>query len=148
VIIVVDFDGTVVHDRDPLALQPGALEALRAMKRAGHTLLLQSARADWSERVNPYVSPLVRRHVEIGLGFDEAYWREHVQPEAERRYQEMLEFVEQELPDVFDAIDDGRSGKLYGDVYLDNRSRRVTCLPLPGVMNWTQVARRYGDPEE
>lgn len=117
-IIAVDFDGTVVEDAKELALKPGAKEALAAMKRAGHALLLFSARANRALREDPNLDPLVRAGVRR---VNQDAWNRS-QPTNERRYQEMLDFVRKELPGVFAAVDDGKQGKPLVDLFIDDRA--------------------------
>jgi FMN phosphatase YigB (HAD superfamily) len=43
--LAIDFDGTLVEHGSPLRLRVGALEAIQALKTAGHYLVLFSARS-------------------------------------------------------------------------------------------------------
>jgi hypothetical protein len=123
--IAIDFDGTVVEqDHDyvdmnaPLKFCAGAREGLAALKRAGHWLLLWSGRA--TQRHQPGV----------GQALDVA------------RYSQMVAFVQQHLPGVFDAIDDGRRGKPPCDLFLDDKALRVG-YGYPA-LSWAEVAQQYG----
>jgi hypothetical protein len=145
VIISVDFDGTVVRqDRSygdtttPLRLMPLAREGLRALKAAGHQLILSSARANLALRLDPELDPLVRAGKKTVRRAD---W-EAAQPTHAARYAQMLAFVTKHLPDSFDAIDDGTCGKLVADIYIDDRATRFG-VGLSG-MDWPAVVRRYG----
>lgn len=126
-IISIDFDGTLIdddHDYDDLktqlTLKPFAREAVYALRRAGHTLVLTSSRSnlalrkDW--RLNPLwklaITPFSLERWERSLLLNQA------------RYQQMLEFVSASLPDVFACIDDGGQGKVSADVYIDDRALR------------------------
>lgn len=144
-IIAIDFDGTVVkqeHAFDdlatPLELIEGAAEALQSLKRAGHLLLLYSARANAAHRIDPRLSALVRAG-KIPLDWEKWQKRKHV---VERRYQQMIEFVNTSLPGVFDAIDDGMQGKPSADLYVDDRA---FFNPLE---DWPWLAARFGEPVE
>ena len=145
-IIVIDFDGTVVeYDSDPPTLAPFVREALAALKLAGHTLILQSSRACLASRLNPFLHPLAR--AEGADEIDVEWWDAHERPEAERRYQDMLDFVARELPGAFDAIDDGVCGKIPADLYLDDRGVRIGHRGQLYALDWRAVAQRYGEFE-
>jgi len=147
VIIAVDFDGTVVsqeHPYDeletPLTFLPGAQEALLSLKRAGHVLLLYSARSNLALRVDWRRNPVWVARPDL---FDRAWWQAH-RPLAEARYQQMLDFVQQELPGVFDAIDDGSQGKPTGvGLFLDDRAFGWSYTG-----GWEEVQYLYGEPPE
>lgn len=148
-ILGVDFDGTLVgQDRPyddlttPLQLLPGAKEALIDLKRAGHVLLLYSARANRALRENPDLDPLVRagrRRIHRGA------W-ESARPLHEARYQQMVKFVAEALPGLFDAVDDGQQGKPVCDLFIDDHVIRIG----DGInsVGWPQIARMLGEPEE
>jgi hypothetical protein len=143
VVILVDFDNTLVEQSGdyedvttPLRFLPGAKEGLLALKRAGHTLVLWSGRASPALREDPKLDPLVRA--------GKRRFREGQQELNEARYQQMLDFVEAELPDVFSAIDDGKAGKIAGDLYLDDRCQRVGRGQL--ALGWPQIGRIWGEP--
>lgn len=142
----IDFDGCLIsQDRPyddletPLQLLPGARRALLFLKEAGHTLLLYSARARASLRIDPNLDPLVRAGAR---GLDLKRWVKN-QPLNEARYQQMISFVEQELPGVFDAIDDGVQGKPGADIYLDDKALRLGVGPYS--VDWDEVAIMYGE---
>lgn len=146
--IAVDFDDTIVEqDRPyddtttPLVFKPGAEAALHSLKRAGHQLLLWSARASAHLRTDPELDVWVRAGVRK---LDRARW-EKKQPVNEARYQQMLAFVKERLPDVFDAIDDGRGGKPSVDLFIDDRALRLGHGTL-GV-GWSTIANIFGEPE-
>jgi len=148
VVICIDFDDTVVSQAGrayedvttPLRLMSGARLALASLRRAGHTLLLCSARANRALRVDPMLDPLVRAGKRR---FSRPEW-ERQQPVHEARYQQMLAFTAKELPGVFDAIDDGVQGKPHADLFLDDKAMRIG----PGVLGatWLVVAQVYGEP--
>lgn len=143
-LIAIDFDGVIVEqDRPyddattPLAFKPGARDGLLALKRAGHKLLLWSARMS-PALFNPDLDPLARvgvrprvlshRAIEINLA----------------RQRQMLEFVAAELQGVFDAIDDGSGGKPIVDMFIDDR-----CLRLgkgAKAYSWDDIAHAWGEP--
>lgn len=141
-IIALDFDGTLVErgvyadTTSPLQLKPGAREALAAMKQAGHHLVLWSGRANRSLMYLPEFDPLVRAGVIGDASTDETR-----QLHADR-YRQMLAFVASELPGVFDAVDDGRCGKLEADLYIDDRA-----IQFGGAngSNWADIAALYGE---
>lgn len=128
-IIAFDFDGSIVSMdgrayediETPLRFMPHARECLLALKRAGHVLLLYSARANRSLREDSQFDPLVRASVRK---VDRERW-ERMRPINEARYQQMLDFVAIELPGVFDAVDDGRQGKPCVDLFLDDRAVKL-----------------------
>lgn len=136
-IIAVDFDGTIVSsDRpyndiySPLIFLPGAREGLRSLKRAGHTLVLWSGRTNRALIYNPEFDPL---WVEGMPWPSDAARMLHAD-----RLRQMLRFVAEELPGVFDAIDDGRQGKLEADLYIDDRG-------IGADINWKAIAATYGE---
>lgn len=141
-IVVVDFDGTVVEaDASPPRLLSGAREGLLALRRAGHVLLLCSARANRASLEDPRLDPLVRAGVRRAPT-PSAWERERAWSLA--RYREMCAFVSRELPGVFHAIDDGMQGKPIADLYLDDRALRMG--PGPGAVGWARVAEAFGEP--
>lgn len=148
-IFAVDFDATIVDDAHPyedlttpLTFLPGAREALLGLKAAGHTLLLWSGRASRALLEDPTLDPLVRAGVKP---VDLARWAERL-PVNQARYDQMVEFVERELPGVFAAIDDGLAGKPSVDVFVDDRALRL------GVgwsaVGWAAIAAVYADDPE
>lgn len=146
-IVAVDFDGTVVgqdHPYDdldtPLRLLPGAREALRSLKAAGHVLVLCSARSNLALRKDWRLNPLWRTGAVL---FDPVRWEMH-RALNEARYLQMIDFVEGELPGVFDAIDDGSCGKFAAGVYIDDKALRLG----PGGITWPTVAELLGEDEE
>jgi hypothetical protein len=145
VVIVVDFDGTIVEDDreyddlvTPLRFKPWAREALLMLKHAGHTLVLQSARASRDLLFNPELDPLVRAGVRF---VSEKRWHESL-PLNWARYEQMKAFVASELPGVFAAIDDGASGKLHADLFIDDKGQRYGAGM--GAVSWQNLALLYG----
>lgn len=145
-IIAIDFDGTIVqqdgHAYDdlvtPLQFMPGAREGLTALKRAGHTLILWSGRASHHLRINPELNPLVRSGVRK---LDPERWAKS-RPLNQARYEQMLTFVDTYLPGVFDAVDQGDSGKPSADLFVDDKAIRYG-LGLSGI-GWTQISKTFG----
>jgi hypothetical protein len=141
VIWAIDFDGVVVVEEGrayddvttPLELMPGCREALLALKRAGHLLVLFSGRSNRARMYMPDFDPLVATgHV-----------APHHSPELHAaRFKQMLEFVERELPGVFDAVDDGRQGKPVANVYLDDSA---ISFGGPNGVTWGDIADLYGE---
>jgi hypothetical protein len=148
VIIAVDFDGTVVKQNrpygdleSPLELEDGAREGLEALKRAGHVLLLFSARANLALRLDPDMDPLVRAGVRR---VDRARW-ERMRPVHVARYEQMLVFVAAEFPGIFDAVDDGIQGKPSADLFVDDRALRFGQGALG--LGWAGIANAWGEPD-
>jgi hypothetical protein len=143
-IIGVDFDGVIVAagqpDPDvPLVLLPGSLEGLQALKRAGHKLVLISARANRAVREDWRLNPMWVSGV---VPFDEARWVREKE-RNQRRYHQMLEFVLLELPGIFDAIDDGGQGKVTGvRLMIDDWAHRF----VEG--DWRILSHLYGEPPD
>lgn len=146
-IIAVDFDDTVVsqNGRDyadvktPLRPLAGAFDALFALKKAGHTLILFSARANRSLLDDPYLDPLVRvgkRKIDI------AVW-ERERAVAYARMTQMVEFVSRELPGIFDVIDDGQQGKPHADLFVDDKALRLGHGA--GGFSWQSLRQMYGE---
>lgn len=138
--ICIDFDGVVVRtDRPfsdtttPLQFLPGAKEGLTALKKAGHTLVLFSARSNRGLLYTPEWDPLVRAGVRRPHA---AAW------EAGRavhwaRYRQMLDFCDTHLPGVFAVIDDGLQGKPLADLFIDDRALSMES-------GWPHIAMLYG----
>lgn len=146
--IAIDFDGTVVSsahaygDLDtPLQLLPGSKDGLRALKRAGHVLILYSARANRSLWEDPELNPLVRAGV---VRINRSAWEKSKELHL-ARYRQMIDFANAELPGMFDAIDDGKQGKPMADLFLDDLAIRVGHGAA--ALIWPQVAAIYGEPD-
>ena len=132
-------DGRRYDDTDsPLEFLPGAREGLLSLKKAGHTLLLWSARMSAALLIDPTLDPLVRAKVRR---IDRDAW-ERSQPLNQARCQQMLDFVDQHLAGVFAAIDDGAGGKPQVDVFIDDKALRPGYGP--GAMAWSRIAFLYG----
>jgi len=146
-IIAVDFDGTVVRRRrrsSELELMPDVEMGLAALKAAGHTLVLVSSRANLARRKNATLNPLFIRRGSASDSANEDRDR-HL---AEKRYQNMLTFVAERIPDMFDAIDDGGQGKVEADLYIDNRAVNFCSVGSgPSSMDWADIGETYGDPD-
>lgn len=147
-IIAVDFDGTIVEQdgrpyddvQTPLKFLPGALEGLRSLKAAGHTLILWSGRANRALRFDPTIDPLVRagrKRVDVER------WKAEGQALNIARYHQMLDFVRVECPNLFDAVDDGKVGKVSADLHIDDKSVRLGRGP--NALSWADVAREWGE---
>ena len=139
----IDFDGTIVEQNTayddvvtPLKFVPGAKETLLALRDAGHSLLLWSARASRALREDQMLDPLVKAGVEPAR--DPAGW-EADRKLNEARYQQMLAFVEAELPGVFHAIDDGTASKPSVDMFVDDRA-----FGWRGPSSWGEIRLRFG----
>lgn len=145
-IFAIDFDGTLVsQDRPyddletPLQLLPGAKEALRSLKAAGHTVVVFSARASAWLRIDPLKDPLVTKGLKK---VDFAEWQRK-QPLHEARYQEMRTFCHEELAGLVDAVDDGVQGKPQADVFIDDRAIRFDAGAHVG-FDWNEIRSVYG----
>jgi hypothetical protein len=149
VVIALDFDGTIVEQDSrayddlvtPLVFKPDAQRAVISLARAGHTLILWSARASLALLEDPELDPLVRAGVRV---CDRARW-ERMQPIHIARYLQMLEFIARELPGVFAVVDDGRAGKPLGvDMFIDDKALRLG-LGLAG-FSWAEIEVMFGEP--
>ena len=145
-IIAIDFDGTLVSNErayddvtSPLMMLPGALAALRALKRADHTVLIYSARANLALRRDPMLDPLVRAGHRPAA---EARRWAASQMLAEARYRHMVEFCTQRLKGLVDAVDDGGQGKPMADLFIVDRAVSY------GLLSWAQIVQEYGEPSE
>ena len=146
-IIALDFDGTIVREgvayadtTTPLRFMPGAREALVALKAAGHTLILWSARSNRALLYTPSWDPLVRAGLrKVNL----ARWRAEL-PVHRARYRQMMEFVERELSGIIDVVDDGLQGKPTADLFIDNRALRYGFGA--DALGWRGITALYGQP--
>jgi hypothetical protein len=143
-IIAIDFDGTIVSQMQPyedvttpLTFLPGAREGLYALKKAGHRLILWSGRARLSLRRNdPSLDPLAKAGVKRSK-------RDRNSTLNEARFKQMVEFVADELPGVFDYVyEGGEIDKPGADLFIDNIAIR---LGGAAGLNWKQIAHMYGD---
>lgn len=144
-VIAVDFDGTIVSQErpydditTPLEFLPDAKEGLQSLKRAGHLILLYSARASRALLFDPFLDPLVRANkktanMERWKASKALNWA---------RYRQMVEFVEANLKDEIDAIDDGMQGKPQAAVFIDDRAVRYGLTV--GGQGWKSIASMYG----
>jgi len=146
-LVAIDFDGTIVSDdrpfedvTTPLRFMPGAREALYALKRAGHTLILWSARTNRALLFTPEWDPLVRAGVRKP---HLATW-EREKPLHWKRLRQMGRFVARHLPGVFDVIDDGLQGKAHADLFIDDRALRYGVGAES--VGWNGVAMLFGEP--
>lgn len=147
-LLAIDFDNVIVNSKrrnyadtvTPFEFMPGAKEGLLALKRAGHTLLLYSARSNRALLYTPEWDPLVRAGVKRP---HEVTWA-NSRTLHWARYKQMLDFVAKELPAVFDAIDDGMQGKPMADVFIDDRA--LTYGQAADRIGWEQIAQLYGAP--
>jgi hypothetical protein len=146
VYIGLDFDGTIVTQErpyedvtSPLEFVEGAREGLLALKAAGHVLMLWSARASRALLLDPSLDPLVRCGAKE---VNRAAWEQsrHVH---RARYDQMIDFVERELPGVFACIDDGLGGKPLVDLFIEDKA-----FVMRGPGTWARLVRTYGEPPE
>lgn len=146
--IAIDYDGTIVkmnrpyNDLDtPPEFMEGAERALRSLKAAGHILLLWSARSSRALLFDPMLDPLIRAGA---MPLDVNRWRSS-QALNVARHRQMLDFVGQYLPNVFDAIDDGAGGKPSVDCFIDDRALRLG--DGMGGIGWWSIEEMYGAME-
>lgn len=146
--IAVDFDGTIVDESTayddlttPLQFLPGAKQALLSMRDAGHVLILWSCRSNLALRDDWQHNP----HWANDPKFDLARW-EQMHPVHVARWQQMLDFVQRELPGVFTFIDYGNQGKVSADLYLDDRALKLGGGYLG--TTWDVIERWYGSGSE
>lgn len=140
-ILALDFDGTLVSDAhayedltSPLELMPGALEALRTLKAAGHVILIYSARTNKALTEDWKLNPLWAEGI---VPFDEERWRRNL-PLNQARLEQMFQFILENLAGLVDAVDVGTQGKPTGvDIFIDDRNHA-------GV-DWLEIAALYGD---
>lgn len=138
--VIVEQEGRLYHDtQTPLVFVPGAEEGLRALKAAGHLLIVSSSRANLALREDPLLDPLVRDGVVL---LNRAAW-EKAQPVYVARYEQMVTFVRTRLAGVIDAIDDGRQGKVSADLYLDSQAVRLARGGV-GAQPWSAIAALWG----
>jgi hypothetical protein len=150
VIIAVDFDGTIVYQdsRDyddvttPLRFMPGAREALTALKLAGHTIIIYSARANRSLCCDPEFNPLIRSGRRPTPSPERAAANRTLNT---ARYMQMIHFVNENLQGVVDAIDDGGQGKVSADLYIDDKALRFG--DGEHAANWGDIAFMYGEAD-
>lgn len=126
-VIAVDFDGTLVADRRPLTFRPGAREGLLAMKKAGHHLILFTARATPLDE-GPELANEVERFY--------AYGEIPVAAEAQwRRFNEMRSFLQQVgMWSAFDEVWQS-PGKPHADIFVDDRFQTP---------DWLSIIREFG----
>lgn len=148
-VIAVDFDGTIVSQErpyddltTPLEFLPEAKESLRALKRAGHVILLYSARASRALLFDPSLDPLVRANKrQVNYEKWKASRRLHW-----ARYEQMVDFVKEHLKEEIDAIDDGMQGKPQAALFIDDRAIRYGFTV--GGQGWQSIVDKYGTAEE
>jgi hypothetical protein len=111
---------------------------LLALKAAGHRLLLWSGRASRALLYDPTLDPFVRAGV---VPCDRKAWlaSRHLH---RARFEQMIEFINRELPGVFDAIDDGQGGKPLVDLFIEDKA-----VVMRGPATWARIARVYGETE-
>jgi hypothetical protein len=140
-LVAVDFDGTLVLDLPggELELRPFVREGVLALRRAGHRLILFSVRANPSLWEDWQLNPLWVQGV---LPFDELRWQAERQ-EHLRRYEQMVAWVERELPSAFALVYSGLGKPVGVDLYIDDKS-----LVIPGTVgvDWLAVAEVWGEP--
>lgn len=150
-VFLTDFDGTIVRDDKPYDDVSTPLEfiqllhlfgigkhgttrdALVMLKDAGHKLVL------WSARAAPRLTKDPRLDLVWGKQRrpprDDKDWRDRLRVN-QARHRQMLQFVNDHLKGVFDAIDDGTiPGKPSFDVLVDDKAA--------GGLDWGAILRRY-----
>ncbi len=145
-ILAIDLDNTVVVQdgrayedvSTPLEFMPGALDALRALKRAGHVIVIYSARANRALRHHPSFDPLVRKGIRK---VDWAEWGRSSEINT-ARYIQMVEFCRTELAGIVDAVDNGYQGKPSADLFIDDKALRFGYDA-----GWATIAQTYGEAD-
>ena len=143
-LIAIDFDATLVKaDRPyddvttPLEWIDGAKDAVLSLHRAGHTLLLFSARTNrsllYSVNWDPLVAAGLKRPVEPTPEARAIHWA---------RYFQMLDFLEAEVPGVL-VVDPGLQGKPTADVFIDDRALAFSPRGTSGY-TWTMIRELHG----
>src|SRR5271165_4211526 len=97
-IFAIDYDGSVISGSPP-RLAPGCREALLALKKAGHTLLLFSSRNNRARRFNQNLDPLIAAGVTRAV--QDPKTLERLQHYSQAMYRHMTKVVNQHLPGVF-----------------------------------------------
>lgn len=145
-LIAIDFDGVIVDKNrpfsdvtTPLTFMPYAKEGLESLKRAGHTLLLYSARANRALLYTPEWDPLMRAGIKRP---NEAAWTS-ARSLHWARYHQMQEFVAKHLSHLIDAVDDGLQGKPLADLFIDDRAAEFRA----STNGWLEIAHLYGAHE-
>lgn len=125
-IIAIEFDDCIVELKPdftdvftPLVFRPSALTGLRALRDAGHQLILFSERSNRGRLTDWQLSP--RIHHDAEATFDTAMWSAEVAL-YNARVQEMHTFVEQNLAGIFAYVDAGLQGKVLADMYIDPKA--------------------------
>lgn len=144
-IIGIDFDNTIVEQKSayedyttPLVFMQDAKAAVLALKKAGHTLVL------WSARASPN---LIDHPAASGVILDPEFKRPSMSTFAARlkvnrgRYEQMLSFVRKEFPGVFSMV---TSDKHAIQVFIDDKAMRLG--PGPSGLTWKEIAHMYGEP--
>jgi hypothetical protein len=118
---------------------PNACKGLKALKLAGHTLLLWSARSNPAGWEDWRLNPLWRNGI---VPFHEPTWQANRALNRARRDQ-MLQFVLRELPGVFDAVcSDGPAKPLGVDLFIDDKALQM--VGAVGI-DWYSIARVWGE---
>lgn len=149
-IIVIDFDGTVVSDDreftdcvTPFVLMPFVNDGLRSLIAAGHTLILSSCRANRAQRFNPALNFDEHDEDPDVIDWKIVEYRQIVCEMHRQRYAHMVRWVRENLPGIFEHIDDGVQGKIIADLYIDNRG--VSYGEQRLALDWLGIARTWGE---
>ena len=140
-VICIKYDGCVVKragHNQPDRFVTGAVQALKALKAAGHVLVLTSPRSNLALREDPMLDPLVASKV---LPVDRQQWERSRQVHVDR-YARMLQTVQDRLPGIFAAIDDGKQGPIVADLYIEPMAVKVGA----GLdsKEWHEIAATWG----
>jgi hypothetical protein len=127
--LALDFDNTIVEADEPLRFKLGALAAIAAFKRAGHKLILFSARC------TPPSGPLIDD--EVSLFYESGVVQPHVLDQW-ARFEEMRAFLQ--ARGVWGVFDDvwQEPGKPHVDRFIDD---------LFEAPNWGSLALELGAPD-
>ncbi len=144
-IISVEFDRALAaphaYAAEEVRLRQSAVNALVALRRAGHVLIVTSPRSNLAARVDPSLNPLVRAGA---VRIDPKTWAASRETHS-RRYTAMLRALKP-LGALIAAVDDGAQGPLLvdmaitGDTVVNGRS--MATEPRRA---WAELALTYGD---
>lgn len=145
-IIGVDYDNTIVEEgrnyedyTSPPRFLPGAKEGVLSLKKAGHTLVL------WSARASPN---LITAPDATGAVLDPEFKRVSLATFKARlkvnrgRYDQMLSFIRKEFPGVFSMV---TSDKHAIQIFIDDKALRLG--PGPSGLTWAEISHIYGEPD-
>ena len=143
-IISVEFDTAVAgkhaYGASKVPIRKAAIIGLRALKSAGHTLVLTSPRANKALRIDRNLDPLVRDGT---IHIDKQTWSLHRAVHS-RRYSAMLSAIKP-IEALFDAVDDGEQGPLVVDLAINGGTAvNGAHMSMSPRKAWYELAITYG----